>query len=46
MDKVNTLGAGAALAVTFALLSALCAIAFVLAPDGTIDCLHLCTGST
>ena len=37
MDKVNTLGAGVALAVTFALLSALCAVAFVLAPDATID---------
>ena len=37
MDKVNTLGAGIALAVTFALLSALCAIAFVLAPDATLD---------
>jgi hypothetical protein len=37
MDKVNTLGAGVALAVTLALLSALCAIAFVLAPDATLD---------
>jgi hypothetical protein len=37
MDKVNTLAAGIALAVTFALLSALCAIAFVLAPDATLD---------
>jgi hypothetical protein len=37
MDKVNTLGAGVALAVTFALLSALCAVAFVLAPDATLD---------
>jgi 2TM family of unknown function (DUF5676) len=37
MDKVNPLGAGIALAVTFALLSALCAAAFVIAPDATID---------
>jgi len=37
MDKMNTLGAGIALAVTFALLSALCAVAFALAPDSTID---------
>lgn len=37
MDKVNTLGAGIALAVTFALMSALCAVAFILAPDATID---------
>jgi len=37
MDKVNTLGAGIALAVTLALISALCAIAFVLAPDATLD---------
>ena len=37
MDKVNSLGAGIALAVTFALLSALCAVAFVLAPDATLD---------
>ena len=37
MDKVNTLGAGIALAVTFALISALCAIAFALAPDATLD---------
>jgi hypothetical protein len=37
MDKVNPLGAGIALAATFALLSALCAIAFVVAPDATID---------
>ena len=37
MDKVNTLGAGIALAVTLALISALCAVAFVLAPDATLD---------
>jgi 2TM family of unknown function (DUF5676) len=37
MDKVNTIGAGIALAVTLARLSALCAVAFVLAPDATID---------
>ena len=30
MDKVNTLGAGIALAATLALISALCAVAFVL----------------
>ena len=37
MDKVNTLGAGIALAVTLALMSAVCAIAFVLAPGATLD---------
>ena len=37
MDKVNTLGAGIALAVTLALMSAVCAIAFVLAPEATLD---------
>ena len=37
MDKVNTLGAGIALAVTFAIMSALCAIAFVVVPDATLD---------
>src|SRR3990172_12676074 len=37
MDKVNTLGAGIALAVTLALISALCAVAFMLAPDATLD---------
>ena len=37
MDKVNTLGAGIALAITLALISALCAVAFVLAPDATLD---------
>ena len=37
MDKVNTLGAGIALAATLALINALCVIAFVLAPDTTLD---------
>ena len=37
MDKVNTLGAGVALAATLALISALCAVAFALAPDATLD---------
>ena len=37
MDKVNTLEAGIARAVTLALISALCAVAFVLAPDATLD---------
>ena len=37
MDKVNNLGAATALAATLALLSALCAVAFVLAPDATLD---------
>jgi 2TM family of unknown function (DUF5676) len=37
MEKVNALGAGIGFAVTFALLSVLCAIAFVIAPSGTID---------
>jgi hypothetical protein len=37
MNKLNILGAGIAVAVTFALLSILCALAFVLAPNGTID---------
>jgi len=36
MDEVNTLGAGIALAVTLALISALCAVAFVLVPDATL----------
>lgn len=35
--EVNTLGAGIALAVTLALISGLCALAFVLAPDATLD---------
>ena len=37
MDRVNAVGAGVALAITFAFLSILCALAFILAPDGTID---------
>lgn len=35
--EVNKLGAGIALAVTLALISGLCALAFVLAPDATLD---------
>ena len=35
--KVNPLGAGIALAVTLASISTLCAVAFVLAPDATLD---------
>jgi hypothetical protein len=35
--EVNTLGAGIALAVTLALISGLCALAFVIAPDSTLD---------
>lgn len=34
---MNTLGAGIALAVTLALISALCAVAFLVAPDATLD---------
>ena len=37
MEKANSLGAGIALAVTFAFLSILCALAFILVPDGAID---------
>ncbi len=37
MDKKNPLSTGIASAVTFALLSILCAIAFMVAPDATID---------
>ena len=37
MDKVNVLGAGISLAVTLTLVSVLCAVAFVLAPDATLD---------
>jgi hypothetical protein len=37
MDRVNAVGAGVALAITFSFLSILCALAFILAPDGTID---------
>ena len=47
MDRVNTLGAGIALAVTLALISAVCAIAFVLVPEATpISSVHSCTAST
>ena len=37
MDKKNPLSTGIASAVTFALLSILCAVAFMVAPDATID---------
>jgi uncharacterized protein DUF5676 len=37
MDKRNPLGTGIGLAVTFAFLSILCAIAFAVAPDATIN---------
>ena len=37
MDKISTVGAGIALALTLALMSAVCAVAFVLAPDATLD---------
>ena len=37
MEQVNPIEAGIALAVTLALLSALCAVAFVLAPDATLN---------
>jgi hypothetical protein len=37
MEKLSTLSVGIALAITFAFLSALCAIAFALWPDATID---------
>jgi hypothetical protein len=37
MEKVNTVGAGIALAVTFGLLSALCALFFAIAPDATVN---------
>ena len=35
--EVNTLGSGIALAITLALVSGLCAVAFVLVPDATLD---------
>jgi hypothetical protein len=35
--KISTLATGIALAITFALMSALCAIAFIAVPDATID---------
>ena len=37
MAKISTLATGIALAITFALMSALCAIAFIAVPDATID---------
>jgi hypothetical protein len=37
MNKLNVFGAGIGVAVTFALLSLMCALAFALAPNGTID---------
>jgi len=37
MDKMNSLAVGIALAVTLALLSAVCAITFVVVPDATLD---------
>jgi hypothetical protein len=37
MDKRDPLGTGIGLAVTFAFLSILCAIAFAVAPDATIN---------
>ncbi len=37
MDKLGTLPVGIALAITFAFLSGLCTLAFVVWPDATID---------
>ena len=37
MAKISTLATGIALAITFALMSALCAIAFIAVPNATID---------
>lgn len=38
MDKsINAIAAGSALAVTFAALSAVCAVAFLIAPGATLD---------
>ncbi len=37
MEKKSPLGTGIALAVTFAFLSILCALAFAVAPDATIN---------
>lgn len=36
-NKLNIVAAGTALATTFALMSALCALAFLIAPDATLD---------
>ena len=37
MERISTLAAGIALAVTLAFLSAVCALAFTLWPDATLD---------
>jgi hypothetical protein len=37
MDRLSTFSTGIALAITFAFLSGLCAFAFALRPDATID---------
>jgi hypothetical protein len=37
MDRLSTFSTGAALAITFAFLSGLCALAFAFWPDATID---------
>lgn len=37
MEKIDTIAAGSALAVTFAVMSLLCALAFWLWPNGTLD---------
>jgi len=37
MEKLSTVSVGLALAITFAFLSILCAIAFTLWPDATIE---------
>ena len=37
MSKISTLATGIAMAITFALMSALCAVAFMAVPDATID---------
>lgn len=37
MEKLGTLSVGMALAITFAFLSGLCALAFAVWPDATID---------
>lgn len=37
MERINSLSAGIALAVTMAFLSAVCALAFVFWPDATLD---------
>jgi hypothetical protein len=37
LDRLSTLTAGVALAITFAFLSGLCALSFALWPDATVD---------